>query len=138
MKKLAKKPAKKQEPEAPEAPETLLIDQHSGQIIRVFDLGAVFGVEKSTGSVDLIAKDRARNAFRRSGSNIVFSPMGFDTPPADSAAYVTIEEVEDICTEVTEQAREHAKSALTEDERKQPEGGAPSTQLGRLEPPKRD
>lgn len=138
-----KKPAPKTEPvsNAPDAQEaedvvTHFIDLNGGNVIRVFDLGPLFGIEKQGSTIDLIAKDGVSHFFRRSGTNIAYSSNGFTVKPEDSQAYVTIEEVEEICHEITEADRDRAKEALNEDKHAIDTGKAPEgNPVGTLLPP---
>jgi hypothetical protein len=134
-KKLTKKARKAAPAETPDAPETQLIDVHSGHTIRVFDVGPLFGVENApTGTVDFIPKDRVLGYFRRSGHNIVYHNRGFGPRPEDPAANVTIEEVEDLCTEVTETERQIARDEVNREKAAEP--GQPETHnAGELQPP---
>lgn len=141
---ITKKPAPKSakaESEAPvtpeqEAPVTHIIDLNGGNIIRVFDLGPLFGIEKQGSTIDLIAKDGVSHFFRRSGTNIAYSSNGFSIKPGDSEAYVTIEEVEAECHEITDADRDRAKEALNEDKHKAQTGAVPDgNPVGILQPP---
>lgn len=141
---ITQKQAPKKEPVTPNAPETPepeaiithVIDLNGGNVIRVFDLGPLFGVEKQGSTIDLIAKDGVSHFFRRSGTNIAYSSNGFTIKPEDSAAYVTIEEVEEVCYEISEADRTRAQDALKEDEHKLDTGKAPEgNPVGVLQPP---
>lgn len=139
MKKLTKKKSTKpvavETPDAPEAQETQLIDVHSAHQIRVFDMGPLFGVENApTGTVDLIPKDRVLGYFRRSGTNIAYHNRGFGPRPEDPAANVTIEEIEEICTELTDTERQIAQDEVNREKTTPPD--QPLTyNAGELQPP---
>lgn len=101
---------------------TFLVDANSGQYIRVLDPADLFFIERSTGQIDVIAKDRAPNFFRRDGVNIKYADRGVDVAPKDSEFYVTIEEVEELVVRLEQSGgRAEAQAALTEDERREPE-----------------
>jgi hypothetical protein len=134
---IQKKARAKQTEDAPEQPEVLLYEVNGGKAIRVFDQGALFAVEKNDGTIDLFAKDRVSYFFRKSGHDLKYSPQGYDVRPEDPKANVTIEELEEECSELTDADRERVAGGLED-------GGAKgvdqshSTNLGVLEPPIRD
>lgn len=100
---------------------SFLVDANSGQHIRVLDPNDLFFIERSTGGIDVIPKDRAPNLFRRDGVNIKYADRGSDTAPKNSEFYVPIEEVEALVERLEQSGgREEAQAALTEDERREP------------------
>ena len=119
-------------------PETQLIDGMSGQAIRVLSPDAIVQIEKTTGEIVQIAKDRVPYHFRRSGHNIKFLDRGVDAPPPDSESYVTIEEVEELEEELDKDTREEVKASLSEDERRPTNPAADNVRITDIEPPKRD
>ena len=118
-----------------EAPETLLYEVNGNKAIRVLHPEAVVFVEKNDGTIDLVAKDRIPYFFRRSSNDIAYSPQGFDVVPEDSAAYVTIEEIEAELTEVSEGDRERAQEAQHEDEHREKAPDSSVHHAGVLTPP---
>lgn len=102
---------------APEAPVTpIILDANSGQVVRLLSPDACFFVERATGQIDVVAKDRVSNLFRRDGENFKYFDRGADAPPKDAASYATIEQLEDLVQDVSDQAREAAATAIDEPE----------------------
>lgn len=95
-------------------PTAIVLDGNGGTPVRLLTPDAFFFIEKATGHIDIVPKDRVSNLFRRDGDNLKYFSHGSDAPPADPAQYVTIEELEDLAEGVSDQARQSAKDALEE------------------------
>lgn len=135
---IRRKATKEPEADAPEEYVPRLIDVAGGREIRLLAPSAVFFIEDTNGTVHLVAKDRVSNAFRRTGRDFAWEPRGFDLPPKDSGAYCTIEEIDALEQDVTDDNREQAKLALTEDERREDTANVPVRQVGQLDAPIRE
>ena len=116
-----KKARKAANKDAPEKGGGSVYDANNRQVIRVLDPSAVLFIERSTGSIDIVAKDRVSNLFRRvknerDGYDVLYFDRGQDHPPEDSDEYVSIDDIEDHVQELDEHAREQSEAAKHEDE----------------------
>lgn len=95
-------------------PTPIILDANSGQVVRLLHPDACFFIERTTGNVDVVAKDRVSNAFRRDGDGFKYYSHGADKPPLDPGSYATIEDLESLVENVSDDAREGARLARQE------------------------